>query len=288
MSYASIAIAFTIGSLGSVIGGIMAFMLMSFSKHLYDIPVMKCASCVTAGYIGGTVNYYETAKTIGLHQSHPIVVNGIAGLDIGVMVLYFAVLSYIKSQNIFKSLWLTSLPKSYQDFDGADRSIIMNDITSSSRISLTHTEYIRQSLNALLAIVCAVSISSLASLFQHKSNIIGSSVAISISLSYFISSILSKLNLLTLEFRTLCGTLSEHFMQLFYTTIGLYSNFFSFVRNSYSSLSLMLILLCTHAITVFGGSFLWNKVVTHIQSKNDNNHHQSLPCIDLDTAMLAR
>ena len=64
------------------------------------------SACLTASYIGGTVNFFETAKIVGGTGSESMrsLVNLVAGVDIGVMVLYFWFLSIIRDSPLKKFL----------------------------------------------------------------------------------------------------------------------------------------------------------------------------------------
>lgn len=100
-------VVFLIGTFGSIIGGYLGFHAAGHSlnlvnKHFTLDSLSILSACLTASYIGGTVNFFETAKILGANTSETkkALLNLVAGVDIGVMVLYFSLLSAIRSSPI--------------------------------------------------------------------------------------------------------------------------------------------------------------------------------------------
>ena len=106
-----ILVVFLIGSLGSAIGGFLGFHAAKLSPDVCsglfrEDSLRVLSACLTASYIGGTVNFFETAKIAGATRSESMrsLVNLVAGIDIGVMVLYFWFLSAIRDSPLKKIL----------------------------------------------------------------------------------------------------------------------------------------------------------------------------------------
>eukprot|EP01038_Epipyxis_sp_PR26KG_P007471 gene7471-10184_t len=95
-------IGFILGTFSSIIGGIMGSKIVKLLSrlfvHLSHINVIACMSCLTASYIGGTVNFFDTAKLLKLNGDDLKVIQLLAAGDIAVMILYFAVLNILKSR----------------------------------------------------------------------------------------------------------------------------------------------------------------------------------------------
>jgi hypothetical protein len=61
---------FLIGSLGSVVGGLFGFHIANMVPLIANNMISRdslsvLSSCLTASYIGGSVNFFETAKVLG-------------------------------------------------------------------------------------------------------------------------------------------------------------------------------------------------------------------------------
>ena len=102
---------FLFGIVGSTLGGYVGFQTAKLSPEVIGGLFSKnslriLSACLTASYIGGTVNFFETAKIVGATGSESMrsLVNLVAGVDIGVMVLYFWFLSIIRYSPLAKIL----------------------------------------------------------------------------------------------------------------------------------------------------------------------------------------
>lgn len=111
----SILIAFILGSFGSYIGGFIGFTVASmYVKHstilsrinniassAAIIQLKMIASCITASYIGGTANFFETSDLLltkfNAHNDVKKSLNAVAGIDIGIMVAYFSFITSIQA-----------------------------------------------------------------------------------------------------------------------------------------------------------------------------------------------
>lgn len=91
---------FLLGALSSVLGGINAcFILTRLATPAAIEDKFIIATSLTASYIGGTVNFFETANSLPGSLYVRQQTRLIAAADIGVMVAYFAVLQAIHSLN---------------------------------------------------------------------------------------------------------------------------------------------------------------------------------------------
>jgi len=98
---ARLAVPFALATLGSVLGCLVSFLVCYHFPTLWLPPraARQAAACLTASFIGGSVNFFATAAAIGNSSSSSTttssntLVSAMAAVDIIVMALYFAVLS---------------------------------------------------------------------------------------------------------------------------------------------------------------------------------------------------
>lgn len=107
----SILMAFIIGSMGSFLGGIFGYSVSSYFVQSTAIAgantattllkLKMIASCITASYIGGTANFFETSEHLtSMYKSSMDIkksLNAVAGIDIGIMVAYFSLITSIQT-----------------------------------------------------------------------------------------------------------------------------------------------------------------------------------------------
>ncbi|KAL9181717.1 hypothetical protein ACHAXT_012060 [Thalassiosira profunda] len=102
----AMALPFVAGSLGSILGCIASysFVVMPYAKHVTAL----LAGCLCASYIGGTVNFFATAKVLrdvaGGDAGVGSAFGSLAAADLVVMAAYFALLSAAS-----RSKWLHRL-----------------------------------------------------------------------------------------------------------------------------------------------------------------------------------
>ncbi|MBL0941124.1 MAG: DUF819 family protein [Alphaproteobacteria bacterium] len=90
--------AFIIGAIGTIIGSILAFLLISIGEETWKIVSMFCAS-----YIGGSINYVATSKVLDLQNQNLFFAGNAA--DNVVMACYFSILGIMSSHPFFLRLF---------------------------------------------------------------------------------------------------------------------------------------------------------------------------------------
>ena len=95
-----LAVPFALASVGSVLGCLVSFLVCYRFPSLWLPPraALQTAACLTASFIGGSVNFFATAAAISGNGGSTTtgsntLVSAMAAVDIIVMALYFAVLS---------------------------------------------------------------------------------------------------------------------------------------------------------------------------------------------------
>ncbi len=88
-------IAFAIGSVGTVVGTLIAFKTIPLGEEGWKLAGIFCST-----YIGGSMNYVASSEALQLHSSD-LLTAGVAADNL-VMTLYFLLLFAIPSMGIFK------------------------------------------------------------------------------------------------------------------------------------------------------------------------------------------
>ena len=98
--------AFLLGSLGSLVGGYLSYIVASRIAGIVSngvpnasssgIDYAACAACLASSYIGGTANFFETASALKLCGRDLQVLKSFAAADIFVMLAYFSLLNWLK------------------------------------------------------------------------------------------------------------------------------------------------------------------------------------------------
>lgn len=160
-SILGMAVPFTAGSIGSIIGCCASFFLIKFN----DVKATAIlAGCLCASYIGGTVNFFAAAKIlIPMFNCNNTGEGGISSLfgslaaaDLVVMAMYFSLLSFASKSTVLQSLF-----PSRGDVDASVK--IPNNVAelngdSSSKKSETNAS-VGSSITAVI-LACIISISS--------------------------------------------------------------------------------------------------------------------------------
>lgn len=146
----SVVIAFILGLLGSCIGGFLSYLIVS-SQHIvlvgqqqqhllqHFIPnFAACSACLASSYIGGTVNFFETADHLALLPSDMDVLKQLAAADIGVMIAYFSVLNMIKSFTLKNDNKVTNTSISNNTISASELSSKSNSIKVSKKLKLLY------------------------------------------------------------------------------------------------------------------------------------------------------
>jgi hypothetical protein len=253
---------FLIGSFGSLIGGFLGFHVAQSSSISRD-SLSKLSACLTASYIGGTVNFFETSKSLGATGStlKELLIN-VASIDIGVMVAYFWLLKVIRNSSMMNLLPKQNEPAKKNRLEKATTTSMLNSVTPFWML--------------LPSIVVSTGITFIANFIQDRITIPGISVILvtvaglifydlvqkisgKIANAKETNSILIRRQKIFIDaFGSNSGKASDYMMSLFYTTIGLT---FKFEAVSKPVCILMGVTLVTHLIFIFAGSLLYNSFI---------------------------
>ena len=129
LSIVPMIISFLFGSLGTIIGGYLAYHILhsNLCYGLNPSMVAICTSSLTASYTGGTANFYEVVSLLKDNTSQMSLFSTVAGADIGIMCFFFKILYDIRSYDFLKHLFSKSLLHS----SSATKSFLQSNDNSS-------------------------------------------------------------------------------------------------------------------------------------------------------------
>lgn len=74
--------AYGAGAVGSLLGALLSFLLVSWARGLPPVMAAKCVAATAATYVGGTVNFFQVARAVGLErEGGPAVLGALAAAD---------------------------------------------------------------------------------------------------------------------------------------------------------------------------------------------------------------
>jgi hypothetical protein len=97
---------FLLASLGSVLGCLLSYKLCRFYPAFFLLTAVEAAqvtSCLSASFVGGSINFFETAAAIP--PMNPSLLTAMATADIFVMAVYFAGLSMALNSTSLRRLF---------------------------------------------------------------------------------------------------------------------------------------------------------------------------------------
>jgi len=254
-------VSFISGIVGSFMGAIFAFNVVKrfcgVNIQVSDLAI--CASCLTASYIGGTSNFFETANALVKNDggSTSKLLNIVAGFDIFVMVCYFMVLLIIRKMGI-------------KD-ETARQGILLHDSSTvtPARPNIAVSDLVKP---AVLGMVVSLT----ASTIQKTVNIPGVSVTIATILALMIrKSGFRWVESISSSGRNLCSTF---YLSAFYAILGGGLQFNDLIVGI-PILSLISLTLVAHLGFMFVCRFLWNNYFPKHRIGIDNLIISSNACI---------
>jgi len=283
------------GCIGSLLGGLISYKYKHNSIYTILSPsvIAACTACLVSSYIGGTVNFFETGKQIisstsssGSSSSIQSTINLVAGLDIGIMVMFFTLLLAIRDSPIKK--WLvgnsnSSSSRSSSSGSGSSSSshdrVVAASVLSDGNISKSLS--FKKILSALLPVGLSIGLTSIGSLVQSVINIPGISVSIVIILGLLLKR-LDRLISLKGNHIIILGSnhskSSQYMLCLFYTIIGITTRVQDVFQLGLPLLSMIISILLIHISFILLSSYIWN----HFIIKKESNL-----IIDIDTVIIA-
>ena len=300
---------FFIGCIGSIIGCIGSFFLFSsfpksvllnsFQAQFTPKIAALAAGCLCSSYIGGSINFFSTAKILsmdlnnasnyGMHSNTDTIFSAMAASDIIIMAIYFSFLSWSMSS---KKLWKwfpkqQSLSTNSQSFFRSKK--VPEDTINSEQYQGSQYQNkdasniggmafllgnVRNHLlcTSIITISIANVIVYLSKALEKKVNWIfpGSGCAFIAILSTFTSQLLqnkssSRFQVLNEKQKHDMNHLISPFFSslcfhLLFAAIGVNVELFSVLSQGAATLLFATFALLIHIAFIFGGIFFWNKL----------------------------
>lgn len=292
-------IAFLFGSVGTGIGSITGYAasssLVSSSplSSINDQALRTCASCLTASFIGGTANFFEVGDIVTNAQressSAAALLPVIAAADVGVMSLYFAFLSAIRSSSWLQNLLSPQKPEYNYQYDTVASTT--PDFLSSSPLPRP----LAAPTTSFKLMIAALAITVVASLVQSRLPLLpGLSVTITTALAIASASVVRKVvegdggapQSLKTSSSSSSRAAGNFALSMFYAVIGFSTNMQQILQLGPPLLVLMLTTLAVHLSVTIGSALLWNRALSGLRSRRGEGGVSPLH-VDLDTAVVA-
>lgn len=113
-------IAFAIGSVGTVVGTILAFKTIPLGEEGWKLAGIFCST-----YIGGSMNYVASSEALQLHSSD-LLTAGVAADNL-VMTLYFLLLFAIPSMRIFQKTFKNTHQEDALQLQNEETTVVEDD-----------------------------------------------------------------------------------------------------------------------------------------------------------------
>ena len=268
---ASMALPFIVGSLGSIVGCLASFYLvrMPFDRGVSAL----LAGCLCGSYIGGTVNFFATAKVMNV-DSDAIgsAFGSMAAADLVVMAVYFMFLSAAS-----RSPWLHQLFPSRKEVEGDD-----SNIEASEQMVSTNKSAHESNVSTLVASAGAISIAvgsvlvatqleRLTAAFLHVPGTMCAHLALmGIGFNRLVQCIATRSERSSVvgvlrKLPRVSPALSSMCFYLLFSAVGTSANLGRSMRGGPSALAFAFVALIVHSITVILGSWGLLRLTTGIQ-----------------------
>jgi uncharacterized membrane protein len=281
----SLLIAFAMGVVGSVAGAFVGVNVVGVSRD-WQIA----SACLLSSYIGGSVNFFETAGILSTTVEDARLLNLIAGADIFTMIAYFRVLLWTRP--MLKGL-LQQREEKRDDAADVDENRT-EDSSSSSFAKISGDgekekqqpqlgRRVNNAVNEMKSVAFSVLLSTMATKCASAFPIPGLSVPISTfgAVTAARSPLFQRLGMVSPGEHT-----ASFMLCLFYAIIGLDCKIMSLRRVGLPVLRLMMTMLATHYATIIGIALLWNTLLRTQGRKSSVNSTSSL-MVDADDVIIA-
>ncbi len=193
-------IAFAFGAIGTIIGTIVAFEIVSLGAEGWKLAGIFCAT-----YIGGSMNFVAVSEALQLHSSN-LIAAGVAADNL-VMTVYFLILFALPSIGLLRKVFST-----YHD----DKAKTLTD----EDVKLNNNDSELNLINITTSLAIAMAICAVSFYFQDLIQLQGSAILILTLLTIALATIFPK-QMNKLGSADQIGTM---LMQIFFAVIGASAN----------------------------------------------------------------
>lgn len=251
-----VSVPFLMASIGSVVGCILTFFVCRVFPNLWLKPqeALLAACCLCASFIGGTVNFFATARVLGGGGEMSTLMSSMAAADTFVMALYFAGMSLA-----LKSDYLADKFKNDASSNGeCNSSSSLKQESLDSPLSTqppTRREDVaspaQELTGATLVAALAVAIVRISAIIEHFMAPIlpGTACAAIATITPAVQrSLAARNSALTRAMQKTAGPLSEFTLLLFFASIGKCASLGRALRNGPSCVCFSLLALSVHSV----------------------------------------
>lgn len=235
--------------IGSLLGCWISYHVALQQKWFGCTEYAKAAAgCLAASYVGGSVNFFATAKIIG---AHPSLLGSLATADLFVMAIYFSFLS-----STLECKWLRSkFSRDSNQVSSSEKAVSFGDTSSqqnddSTRIKIT---------SIFLASVPLLGVTWLIVLLANKVDaflcqwIPGTACAVIAILAALFNSLVNQRQWWA-PFRSASSFWGEFLFLMFFASIGIGANLQSILQLGPTSLLFSVLALSIHLMVTILGS----------------------------------
>ena len=262
----TMSIPFALASIGSIMGCTFSFAMCRMVPQFGLRPneAALAASCLCASFIGGTVNFFATAKIIGSFgdsSAATTLMSSMAAADLLVMAVYFGGMALALRSTFMSSLFSTATS------DNKKRNVREDEQPSANAASTKAIDGNRVAKATIFQKIQATTyVSVLAFLIVRVSSgsekvlapiLPGTACAAIAVLSPMIQrTLLSNKTQLTQQMQSSANVLSEFCLQLLFASIGTSAKLKQSLLQGPACLCFSLVALTVHIAGVLGGSVL--------------------------------
>jgi uncharacterized membrane protein len=261
---------FLLASIGSILGCFLSYQLCCFFPAFFALTAVEAAqatSCLAASFVGGSINFFETAARIPhLNQS---LLTAMATADIIIMAIYFAGLSIALNSKILRRLFANRTVQP----DSPVRHVIVTP-TAPASIMVTRTMAVpigkrlrnalhagrRKGLLSIVAIALSLSFTGLSKMLERLVDpyVPGTSCGfLAILIPLFLQSAGQALSpRLRNDLRQVAEPLSALSFLFLFASIGVSVDLRTVAVSGISCLVISLVALICHAIVSLFGAIL--------------------------------
>jgi len=274
------AIPFLIGSIGSLLGGVLSFFSVampssSASSVKYTTNAIL-AGCLSASYIGGTINFFAAGKILTpLSNSNDMgnLFASMAAADLVVMALYFTMLSTVS-----KSRWLKQFFPSRESAEltaGKESSIITETdpwVASNSPNASLLSKIFAISLAIFSAFSSVFLATQLENTISNKFKIPGTMCAFLamfgllydklIRFGTYAFKSIPAMEMTFKEIPVVAPGLSNLAFFLLFAAVGTTADVTSAVLGGPMALFFAMLALTVHSVVLLSGTLVWSRVVS--------------------------
>lgn len=193
-------IAFAFGAIGTVIGTIVSFNIISLGEEGWKLAGIFCST-----YIGGSMNYVAAAEALQLHSGN-LLTAGVAADNL-VMTLYFLLLFAIPSFVFLQKRFKTHHEENAQNLDSSE----IKSVSDVSELSLS---------NLAKALAVSTTICAIGFLLEDFAGVRGSGILIITAIVVFLATVFHK----TMGEIKGADKVGTFLMQIFFAAIGASAN----------------------------------------------------------------